>query len=63
MSPVETMEVDSPVADVEVEVAKKEVKDVDTTTTEGIVLKTFVVYYYLKLVIHPLESKVNISNV
>ena len=36
MSPVETMEVDSPVTEVEVEIAKKDVKDVDTATTEGI---------------------------
>lgn len=36
MPPVETMEVDSPVAEVEMETTKKDVKDVDTTTTEGI---------------------------
>lgn len=42
MSPVETMEVDSPVTEVEVEVAKKEVKDVDTTTTEGLVYFMFI---------------------
>lgn len=41
MSPVETMEVDSPVTEVEVEIAKKEVKDVDTTTTEGLVYFRF----------------------
>lgn len=35
MPPVETMEVDSPVIEVEMEITKKEVKDVDTTTTEG----------------------------
>jgi hypothetical protein len=35
MPPVETMEVDSPVTEVEVEITKKDVKDVDTTTTEG----------------------------
>lgn len=35
MSPVETMEVDSPVTEVEAEITKKEVKDVDTTATEG----------------------------
>ncbi len=29
------MEVDSPITEVEVEIAKKDVKDVDTTTTEG----------------------------
>nr|CAH0100267.1 unnamed protein product [Daphnia galeata] len=36
MPPVETMEVDSPVTEVEVEITKKDVKDVDTTTTEDI---------------------------
>nr|CAG4649210.1 EOG090X03QW [Scapholeberis mucronata] len=36
MSPIETMEVDSPVAETEVEITKKEVKDVDTITTEDI---------------------------
>jgi hypothetical protein len=35
MPPVETMEVDSPVTEVEVEITKKDVKDVDTATTEG----------------------------